>query len=258
MSDFTGYEDYDRKLTVSEGIEHERENRPEDKKKVEGYEPLKGEAPYYEVMGIRNSFDNVAVGKDKYGQMLISVTTNKRPGRATLDSNQKRLKGAQRKKKIDTYGDFYTNLASGRDGAFGFRADKNISDIRMYQEFRRLAQKRVSAKQREAAPFLRLDDDMAALREMQAYKGAGEEDLAQRQVLEKRVQKETESRNRFIARLRKARRKSYETEKKQEEEKSFLRKVLDALDTGAPDTEESTPPAPEMPGTQTDPAEEEK
>ncbi|MBQ9483267.1 MAG: hypothetical protein IJU82_03670 [Ruminiclostridium sp.] len=71
------YDDYDKKLTLSEGIVHARENSPKDRKKVEGYEPNPQDEKYYEVMGLKNSFDNLSVGSDKYGQMLISVNSLK-------------------------------------------------------------------------------------------------------------------------------------------------------------------------------------
>ena len=243
MNDFSGYDDFDRKLELSEGIEQVRENRMEDKKKVEGYEPNPADESYYEVMGIRNSFDNVSVGADKHGQMLISVTSQKQYGKATLDSEKKRLKGTRRKKKIGEYGDLYTNPASDRNGAFAFRADPKISDIRMYRQFRELARAKISAEQREAAPFLRLDDDLEQLRSLQAQNGSDAEGFEQRQVLQKRVQKETESRDRFMTRLRITKNKLQEqTKEEKEPEPSLLHALLAALDAGDTDENQADPP----------------
>lgn len=233
MSVFDDYDNYDQKLNLSEGIEHVRESKPEDKKKVEGYEPNPQDEKYYEVMGIKNSFDNVSVGSDRYGQMLISVNTMKEPGEVTLDSDKKVMKGPRRKKKIEAFGDFYTNLYSNTHGAFAFRADRNISDIRMMTEFERIARRRVSREQRDAMPLLRLEEDKALLSEMRGKGDQGNEDFYERQKLEKRVLRETEYRDRFMARLRKARRKTYD--KRDDEEQQEIVKELMKADDAADD-----------------------
>lgn len=227
MSVFDDYDNYDKKLNLSEGIEHVRESELRDKKKVEGYEPNPQDEKYYEVMGIKNSFDNVSVGSDRYGQMIISVNTMKEPGEVTLDSDKKLMKGPRRKKKIEAFGDFYTNLFSDRHGAFAFRADRNISDIRLMTEFERIAKRRVSREQRDAMPLLRLEDDKALLSEMRGRSGSGSDELSERQELEKRVQRETAYRDRFMARLRKARRKTYDKHEP-EEQTDVLKTLLSA------------------------------
>ena len=229
MSVFDDYDNYDKKLNLSEGIEHVRESEPEDKKKVEGYEPNPQDEKYYEVLGIRNSFDNVSVGSDKYGQMLISVNSEKEPGSPTLDSDKKRMKGPRRKKKFGAFGDFYTNLFADRHGAFAFRADRNISDIRMMKEFEIMAKMRVTREQRDAMPLLRLEEDKALLSEMRGMSGSQNENYEERQKLERRVLKETEYRDRFMARLRKARRKTYD--KHDEEEQEETQKAMLSADS---------------------------
>lgn len=229
MAGTGGYDDIDRKLKLSEGIVHVRENEPKDKKKVEGYEPNPQDEKYYEVMGLKNSFDNLSVGSDRYGQMLISVNSLKEPGRPTLNSDRKLMKGPRRKKRIETFGDFYTNQTSDRNGAFSFRADRNKSDIRVVREFKRLAKKRVSKKQREAAPFLRLEEDMAELSELRSRSGSQNENFEERRELDDRVRKETEYRDRFMYRIRKARRRTYDKGEEQEEKNEFL-KALGLVD----------------------------
>ena len=238
MSVFDDYDNYDKKLNLSEGIEHVRENKPEDKKKVEGYQPNPQDEKYYEVMGIKNSFDNVSVGSDRYGQMLISVNTLKEPGEVTLDSDKKLMKGPRRKKKIEAFGDFYTNLFSNTHGAFAFRADRNISDIRMMTEFERIAKKRVTKEQRDAMPLLRLEEDKALLSEMRGKGASGNDDFYERQQLERRVLKETEYRDRFMARLRKARRKTYDNGE-EEEQKDILKTLMTAEEGSDDDTNDN-------------------
>lgn len=232
------YDDYDKKLTLSEGIVHARENSPKDRKKVEGYEPNPQDEKYYEVMGLKNSFDNLSVGSDKYGQMLISVNSLKEPGRPTLNSDRKVMKGPRRKKRIETFGDFYTNQSSDMNGAFSFRADRNKSDIRVVREFGRIAKKRVSKEQRGAAPFLRLEEDMAELSEIRGMSGSQNENYEERRTLENRVRKEIEYRDRFMYRIRKARRKTYD-KGEEEEEKNELLEALGLTDDAENEDEDS-------------------
>ena len=157
----------------------------------------------------------------------------KEPGEVTLDSDKKVMKGPRRKKKIEAFGDFYTNLYSNTHGAFAFRADRNISDIRMMTEFERIARRRVSREQRDAMPLLRLEEDKALLSEMRGKGDQGNEDFYERQKLEKRVLRETEYRDRFMARLRKARRKTYD--KRDDEEQQEIVKELMKADDAADD-----------------------
>ena len=239
MSVFDDYDNYDKKLNLSEGVEHVRESEMKEKKRPEGYEPNPQDEKYYEVMGIKNSFDNVSVGSDKYGQMLISVNTLKEPGEVTLDSDKKKLKGPRRKKKIAAFGDFYTNLFADRHGAFAFRADRNISDIRMMKEFEILAKQRVSKEQRDAMPLLRLEEDKQELTQLRSINGSDNDNYAEREKLERRVLKETEYRDRFMARLRKARRKTYDIEKDEAEQDTLTKEELavqDGTDENTDDT----------------------
>ena len=217
MTNFDDY-DFDKKLELSEGTQHVRENKPEDKKKLEGYETNPRDKDYYEAMGIKNSFDNVSVGFDKEGQAMISVNSLKEPGAPTLNSDRKVMKGPRRVRRRLTYGVFYENPASKGDGAFAFRADKNMSDMRMYNEFKNAAESRVSLRQRGAVPFLRLDEDKEELSALRGKSASSNADFGEREKLEKRVRKETEYKDRFLMKLRLSVRKNrvHQLQKEQE------------------------------------------
>jgi hypothetical protein len=105
------------------------------------------------------------------------------------------------------------------------------------REFERLAKKRVSKKQREAAPFLRLEEDMAELSELRSRSGSASEDPEKLKVLENRVRKETEYRDRFMYRIRKARRRTYD-KGEEREEKNVLLEALGLTD-GADNEDEN-------------------
>ena len=237
MADFNGYDYIDEKLELSEGTEHVRENKPEDKKQLEGYEKNPRDSEYYEAMGIKNSFDNVSVGFDKEGQTMISVNSLKEPGAPTLGSDRKVMKGPRRVRRRLTYGVFYTNPASKGDGAFAFRADKNTSDLRTYNEFKKAAQSRISLRQRSALPFLRLDEDKEALSALRGKGASDNGDFAEREKLEKRVQKETEYKDRFLMKLRLSVRKNRNYQLQNEQELT-LKTSLQAENTDGGDGNE--------------------
>ena len=219
MSDFNGYDYIDKKLELSEGTEHFRESKPEDKKKLEGYEKNPRDNNYYEAMGIKNSFDNVSVGFDKEGQTMISVNSLKEPGAPTLGSDRKLMKANRRIRRRMTYGTLYVNSASKQDGAFSYKADKNQSDMRIYNEFKRDTKSRVSLKQRGAVPFLRLDEDREELSSLRGKSASDNSDYAEREKLEKRVRRETEYRDRFLMKLRLSIRKNRKYQSQNEHER---------------------------------------
>ena len=238
MTEFDLIDYFDEKLEVSEGTEHVRESEPEDKKKPEGYAPHPHDETYYELMGIKNSFDNVSVASDEKGQTLISVNSQKEPGAPTLENDRKRLDGTHRKRNGTPRGEFYTNCVPDRKSAFAYRADKNVSDLNIYTEFKQIAEKKISRRQREAVPFLRLDEDRASLSLLRGTGGGENPDRVERELLEKRVRRETEYRDVFMARLRKARQKAYRKQPEPVEQMALPMTAIPAADTDEDETAE--------------------
>ncbi|MBR5090391.1 MAG: hypothetical protein IK093_13260, partial [Ruminiclostridium sp.] len=64
-------------------------------------------------------------------------------------------------------------------------------------------------------------EDMAELSELRGKSGSQNENYEERRVLEERVRKETEYRDRFMHRIRKARRKTYDLHEREEETDLF-------------------------------------
>ena len=67
----------------------------------------------------------------------------------------------------------------------------------------------LSPEERSAATFIDLDEDVARLSEMRSESGSSNEGLSERQALERTIERKTQLRNRFIRRLRIARRHTY-------------------------------------------------
>ena len=198
-------EDKRRKHIVSEHIVHERESKREDKKPMEGYEQHPAEERLSEVFGLQNSFDNLSVGMDRNGTMMVVVSSGKEYHAPTLNSDRRLLKGTRRKRSQQDFGALYRNCAAPGESAFGFRANKHLSENRMLREMRRASDRLLSPRQQEAAPFLSLEADRQELSAMRSQQENTPEAREQLGELEQTVARKTELENRFLRRLRLAR-----------------------------------------------------
>ncbi len=109
----------------------------------------------------------------------------------------------------------------------------------MMKEFEILAKQRVSKEQRDAMPLLRLEEDKQELTMLRSINGSDNDNYAEREKLERRVLKETEYRDRFMARLRKARRKTYDIEKDEAEQDTLTKEELAVQDGTAENTDDT-------------------
>ena len=198
-----------KKLEASEATTHERQSELTDKRKMQGYEQHPRDDKSYEVFGLGNSFDDISVGADRKGSMTVAVSSHKSYKAETINSEKKRLRGTRRRIKYEHFGQFYTNAYSERNGAFAFKTSKNLPESRILREFTGNAKKYVSPEERSAAPFIDLDEDLARLSEMRSESGSSNEGLSERQALERTIERKTQLRNRFIRKLRIARRHTY-------------------------------------------------
>ena len=199
------YDHYLKKTAVSESVTHERQATADKEKPLQGYTPHPKEEKLSELFGVRNSFDNISVGMDAKGSIAIAVTSQKELNFPTLTSDRKVIKGTRRRTLYDHFGEIYTNPSDPLNSAFAYRSRRVISENRITSEFKRAARKRLSLEQREAAPFLTLEEDKETLRDLRAQDDKSPE--ARRAIggLEQSVLRKTEMENRFVRRLRIAR-----------------------------------------------------
>ena len=223
------YDKYLQKTALSESVSHDRQKKAEDKKQMEGYAPHPKEDRLSELFGMKNSFDNISVGIDSKGSLAISVTSQKEPFSPTLTSDRKVLKGTRKRTLYDHFGEIYTNPFAPRDSAFAYRSRRVISENRITSEFKRAAQKRLSRTQREAVPFLTLDEDREALRELKDKHDNSPETAREIGRIEQSVLRKTEMENRFVRKLRMAR---FQNVVKPEEARRVMKSELYALTSG--------------------------
>ncbi len=236
-----GYEDYIEKLNTSEAIHHERDSEMSEKKPMANYDQEKrvgkdgGDDRFYEVSGISNAFDNISIGADRHGSMTISVSSGKEFDGPVKENDRKKLRDSRKRRAPEHFGEFFTNLTSGGEGAFAFRTDKNLSERRVLTEFKRAARKRVSEERREAVPFLNLEEDMERLNKLRQENGSTNEGAAQRARLENNILKKKEFQKRFVRKIKSARKRTIVKD-------DFFRRTVDEIfdlkgDNAAPDDE---------------------
>ena len=199
------FDQYLKKTALSESVTDDREYAAEKAKPMEGYAAHPKEERLSELFDMRNSFDNISVGMDAKGSIAIAVTSQKEPYAPTLSSDRKVLKGTRRRTLYDHFGEIYTNPSCPERSAFAYRSRRAISENRITGEFKRAAQKRLSREQREAAPFLALDEDREALQALRGRQDNSPEMRRRIGSLEQTVLRETEMENRFVRKLRVAR-----------------------------------------------------
>ena len=197
------------KLGVSEGIRRERDSTREQQKNPEGYEQHPAEARTYEVFGLKNSFDNLSVSADELGRMTLTVSSQRSYHGTSPDNTKKKLRGSRRRTKYEHWGDFYTDPAARGMGAFAFRTRKNLPEHRILREFKGNAAKYVNPARLEALPFLTLDEDREYLAELRSKDGRTAGEVGERLAVEQAIVRKTELENRFIRKLRIARRRTY-------------------------------------------------
>ena len=199
------FDKYLEKTAVSESLTHERQHNAEEKQAMQDYEPHPKEERLSELFGIKNSFDNISVGMDSKGSIAVSVSSQKELHSPTLTSDRKVLKGTRRRTLYDHFGEIYTNPYNQKNSAFAYRSRRAISENRMTAEFKSAAKRRLSREQREAAPFLTLDEDKKTLQALRGRHNNSLEARGEIGKIEQSVQRKTELENRFVRKLRMAR-----------------------------------------------------
>ena len=232
-----------KKLEVSEGQIRERDSRLEEHNKPVGYEQHPADEKSYEVFGLKNSFDDLSVSSDEKGRLTLAVSSQKAFHSPVPDNTKRKLRGSRRRTVYEHFGEFFTEPASRGRGAFAFRTRKNLSEVRILREFRNTAIKHIEPEQSEALPLLTVEKDKKLLSEMRSRDGRTSADVDERLAVGQRIIKKTEYENRFIRKLRIARRQTlFIAEPVTDDLLKASRSLIDNADNGddaGEDTEEN-------------------
>ncbi len=194
----------------SEAITHEERRSPQKKEEMLGYEQNAsekgGEAYAHELARVHNAYNNVSVGADKKGDIVIAGSAVKRANSPTLDGDMKRLHTSRAHKKKCFEGEFLTSSRLPKTGAFAFKANKKVPEKRMLAQLKEYSRRRGISSVNDIMPFMSADRDMSELNRLRE-EGAPQSEIM---PLERTITDKNAAMHRFLRMLKAARKKSNE------------------------------------------------
>lgn len=208
-------------LKNSEAVTHEEIHSPEKTKDVplHGFEQSAEEKEKnnaHELGRIRNAYNNISIGADKQGNIILSAAALERENSPTLDNDKKRLRTSRARKKTLMQGDFLTSSRLPKTGAFAFKADKKVPEMRMLRQIKEYSQRYDIKAVNEMMPFMSVDKDIAMLQRLRRENAPQSETAA----LESAITDKKAAMHRFIRTLKAAKRNA-----RNSEEPSFTENV---------------------------------
>ena len=188
-------------LKNSEAVIHEKRRDHGENKPPETYEQTLSEREaggVRELSSIRNAYNDVSVGADKKGSVIISAGAKKHGNSPTLDNDKKRLRVSRAKRRACHSGVFLANAHDPKSGAFAFKADSKIPEKRMIQQIKEHSVRYGIKAVNDMMPFLSIREDMAKLSELRSEQASQGDIMALEQSI---VQKRAEM-HRFLKTLK--------------------------------------------------------
>lgn len=194
----------------SEAVSHEEQRSPQKKEEMRGYEQnaseKDGETYAYELVRVYDAYNNVSVGADKKGDIVIAGSAVKRADSPTLDGDRKRLQTSRARKKRCFEGELITSSRLPKTGAFAFRANKKVPEKRMLAQLKEHSRRHGISSVNDIMPFMSADRDMSELSRLRG-EGAPQSEIM---ALERTITEKNTAMHRFLRMLKIARKKASE------------------------------------------------
>ena len=155
-------------LKNSEAVTHEELHSPEKNKDI----PIHGldrsaeekeKDPARELGRVRNAYNNVSIGADKQGNIILSAAALRRENSPTLDNDKKRLRTSRARKKTLPNGEFFSGSRLTKTGAFAFKADKKVPEIRILRQIKEHSRRYDIMAVNNIMPFMSVENDIERL-----------------------------------------------------------------------------------------------
>lgn len=198
----------------SEAVMHEKTPyyRQVHNKPLEGYNPAPSEKETHgdtrELFSMQNSYNQLAVGTDKKGDMMVTGSAIRRHNDNTLEREAKQVEGSRRKQHPSRFGEFFTNPAKPDESAFAYRVERRMPEKRVLRMLYENARKHDMETHNDIMPFMDVQKEEETLSEMRQKDVTESEKMAQ----EKKVRDEKDQEKRFLKNLKFARKKLNSTE----------------------------------------------
>ena len=192
----------------SEAMVHEKTpyHRENFDKRVSGYTPHPGEREERgeprELFSMKNSYNDLSIGADKKGDMMITGSAIRRHDAPTVENDGKQVEGSRRKKNKSKSGELFTNPAKPDESAFAYRVGKKMPERKVLGNLREAARRHDLDKFNDTLVFLDVKQDEAALQKLRREEAA----TTQIQELEGIIAQKKGMEQRFLRHLRLARR----------------------------------------------------
>lgn len=180
-------------LKRSEAVTHEERRKPEENKLIDTYEQdtpeIESENGVHELSSIHNAYNNVSVGADKKGSIIISAGAKKRGNSPTLNNDKKRLRVSRAKRRACHSGEFLANAHDSVSGAFAFKVDSKVPEKRMIRQIKEHSVRYGIKAVNDMMPFMSLGEDMARLSKLRGEQAPqGEIAALEQSVVQKRAE----------------------------------------------------------------------
>jgi len=194
----------------SEAVTHEEQRSPQKKEEMRGYEQnaseKDGETYAHELARVHDAYNNVSVGADKKGDIVIAGSAVKRADSPTLDGDRKRLQTSRARKKRCFEGEFITSSRLPKTGAFAFKANKKVPEKRMLAQLKEHSRRNGISSVNDIMPFMSADRDISALSRLRG-EGAPQSEIM---TLERTITDKNAAMHRFLRMLKAAGNKAKE------------------------------------------------
>ncbi|MBE6611244.1 MAG: hypothetical protein E7632_02025 [Ruminococcaceae bacterium] len=198
----------------SEAVMHESaaHERGSYDKRVGGYTPNPAERETRgeprELFSMKNSYNDLSVGADKQGSMMLTGSAVRRHNSPSLENEEKQVEGSRRKKHPNNAGELYTNPANPDKSAVAYRVDRKVPEKKILKKLRESAKRHDLGTFNETMPFIDVKENEDTLQELRRERVSEVE----KQALEKTIRDKKGMERKFLEKLRFARKKLLSTD----------------------------------------------
>ncbi len=156
-----------------------------------------------ELFSLKNSYNDLSIGADKKGDMMITGSAMRRHNSDTVKADEKRVVGSRREKHSDNSGELYTNPAQQEKSAFAYRVNRKVPEKKILKKLRESAKRHDLDRFNNTLFFLDIKENEETLNDMRRERASENE----KQELEKTIRNKKVLERKFLNDLRFARKK---------------------------------------------------
>lgn len=119
-----------------------------------------------EIFRAENSYGNIAIGVNQNKEAMLVVSQKREHNSVTTEGKKRELQTERAKRKRVSKGSFLTNPGREKDGAAAYQVDANMKEQKVLSVIEKMAKSQDNIMFEERMPFLSLDRDKRARKEL--------------------------------------------------------------------------------------------